>query len=291
MRMTTSIGLALAMLTAARAEARDTVMVGDAINGKKLYSKECAACHGEAGAGGRTGIALTDSGRMNLIRNDQLFSELEKGEGLKKPKDHAFGNKLHDLDIWDVVAYVRTLHMTLDEFFPKAARYISKEYEIDKFGLERIKDASGLSLQGSDKKSAVFTFFDFDGEEGNLAYVPQDPIKLDQLDKKKKSGYVVFLPFEDGGGFKGEIGVAMDAKGAITRLAVHENLKGAELLNKSLSRFEGMGQKGQKEKFKIGGGKPMEHLADKVFPTYLRAMESVTMYDREERERTWADDD
>jgi hypothetical protein len=284
------LGLAL-ILFAARAEAAtDKVLVGDPINGEKLYAKTCAACHGDAGAGGRTGIALTDSGRMNLIRNDQMFDQIERGTGLKKAKEHAFAKELKYLDIWDVVAYVRTLHMTLDNFFPQASRYVSKEYTIDKFGLDRIKQVTGTMLQGNDQKAAVFTFFSFDGEEGNLSYVPQDPIRLDQLEKKNKTGYLVFLPFDDGNGFKGELGVAMDPKGVITKLAVHEDLKRADLLNKSLSRFEGMGQKGQKEKFKIGGGKPMEQLADKIFPTYLRAMESVTMYDREERERTWADE-
>ena len=45
------------------------------------------------------------------------------------------------------------------------------------------------------------------------------------------------------------------------------------------------------ELLKIGGGKAMSKLADRIFPTYMRAMETVTMYDREERERTWADPD
>jgi hypothetical protein len=283
--------LALALVAQRAEAASDVVLVGDPVNGKKLYGTTCAACHGEGGSGGRTGIALTDSGRMNLIRNDQMFAQIEKGEGLKKGKEHAFSKELKYLDIWDVVAYVRTLHMTLDGFFPQAGRYVSKEYTIDKFGLDRIKEAAGVSLQGNDQKAAVFTFFDFDGEAGNLTYVPQDPIRLDHLKKKLKSGYLVFLPFEDGSGFKGELGIAMDPKGVITKLAVHDAAKGAELLNKSLSRFSGMGQKGQKEKFKIGGGKPMEQLADKVFPTYLRAMETVTMYDREEKERTWADEE
>jgi hypothetical protein len=71
---------------------------------------------------------------------------------------------------------------------------------------------------------------------------------------------------------------------------VHHKGSGADLLNKSLSRFEGMGKKGQKEPFKIGGGKPMEKLAADLYPVYLRAMETVTMYDREENERTWADE-
>jgi hypothetical protein len=283
--------LVAAIAWAAPAFAAEGVLVGDPSHGEGLYGKECAGCHGDRGSGGRTGIALTDSGRMNLLTNDQMFASIETGAGMKKPKDHAFKGKVQYLDLWDVVAYVRTLHMTLDEFFPGASRYASKEYEIDKFGLDRILEATGNKLQGADAKAAVFTFFTFDGEEGFLTYVPQDPIKLDQLEKNKKTGYLVFLPFDDGTGYKGEIGVGMDAKGVITRMAVHQRSKGSDLLNKSLSRFEGMGKKGQKEKFKVAGGKPMEALAEKVFPTYMRAMETITMYDRDEKERTWADPD
>ena len=137
--------------------------------------------------------------------------------------------------------------------------------------------------------AAVFTFFDFEGEEGRLQYVTQDPIKLDQLKKENKAGYLVFLPLktED---FDGEVGIGMDKDGKMTVVRVHPDKKGADLLNKSLSRFRGLGKKGQKEPFKIGGGKSMEKLADDLFPVYLRAMETVTMYDRDESERTWADD-
>src|SRR5688572_32966082 len=92
---------ALSMIAAPAFAAEEVVLVGDPVNGKKLYASTCASCHGEAGAGGRTGVALTDSGRMNLLRNDQMFVQLEKGEGLKKPKEHAFAGQLKYLDLWD----------------------------------------------------------------------------------------------------------------------------------------------------------------------------------------------
>src|SRR5687768_2094475 len=100
-----SICLALSTVAVPVFAAEEIVLVGDPINGRKLYARTCASCHGEGGTGGRTGVALTDSGRMNLVRNDQMFAQLEKGEGLKKPKDHAFSSQLKYLDIWDVVAY------------------------------------------------------------------------------------------------------------------------------------------------------------------------------------------
>lgn len=285
-------GLGAVLLSAGPAWAgSDTpVWVGDPLNGAKLYAAECAACHGDDGRGGRTGVALTRADRLNLIRDDQMYKMVETGEGLKKPKDHTLKDKLKYLEIWDVVAHVRTLHMTLADFFPSAARYVSKEYTIDKYGLQRLEESASLVLKGKDQSAAVFTMFTFEGEEGNLKYVPQDPILLDQLKKPNKSGYLVFLPFKTPG-FEGELGVAMDADGVITKLGVHQSKPGAELLNKSLSRFEGMGKKGQKTPFKVAGGKDLAQLAQDVFPAYLRAMETVTMYDREERERTWADEE
>jgi hypothetical protein len=289
LRSTTFLVLVFALLhvslSALATEQRTAV--GDFINGKKLYGRECGACHGESGTGGRSGVALTDSGRLNLVPNDRMVALIKEGAGLKKAKEHNFGSKLSFLEIWDVVAHVRALHMGLDEFFPDASRYVCKEYTIDQFGLDRIEKATGKRLQ--DKSAAVFTFFDFEGEEARLSYVPQDPIRLDQLKKDKKAGYLVFIPFKTEG-FEGELGVGMDREGKITGLLVHSSVKGAELLNKSLSRFRGLGKKGQKEPFKIGGGKPMEKLAEDVYPAYLRAMETVTMYDRDEAERTWADE-
>lgn len=282
---------AAVLLSSVSASASDApILMGDPINGAKLYMKHCAACHGDDGRGGRTGVALTNSSRLNLIRDAQMFAMNETGAGLDKPKDHTLKGKLSFLELWDTVAYTRTLHMTLSDYFPTAGRYFTKEYEIDKYGLQRIEENGGVRLKGKDKSAPVFTFFDFEGEEGNLTYVPNDnPILVDKLKKDQKAGYLVFLPFKTKD-FDGEIGVAMDRRGVITKLAVHKSKKGAELLNKSLSRFEGMGRKGQKTPFKVSGGKSMSKLAKDVFPVYLRAMETVTMYDREERERTWADD-
>lgn len=284
----TVLGVAVSLLASDAFAVEGRVSVGDWINGKKLYARECAACHGDDGRGGRTGISLADSGKLNLIPNEQMFALIREGAGLKKPKDHAFGGpKLNFLETWDMIAHVRSLHMGIDEFFPDSSRYVMKVYTIDQYGTDRIEKATGKPLK--DKTAAVFTFFDFPGEEARLAFVPQDPIKLDQLKKDKKAGYLVFLPFKTEG-FEGELGIGMDKEGKMTTVLVHQSEKGADLLNKSLSRFRGLGKKGQKEPLKIGGGKPMEKLAEDLFPVYLRAMETVTMYDRDEAERTWADD-
>ncbi len=260
--------------------------VGDPKNGAKLYARECAACHGDAGKGGRSGVSLTDSSRMNLLRDDQMYEAIKTGAGVKKEKDHRFDKKLGFLETWDVVAYIDTLHLELGALFTDATHYVAKDYEIDDHGAKRYEDAIGKPL--GDKKASVFTFFKKDGFDADLLYVPQDPIKLDHLKKKEKIGYLVFIPFKTTG-FDGELGVAMDATGKIKKLAVHHGAANAELLNKSLSRFEGLGKKGSKEPLKPGGDKTMAALATDVFPAYMKAQEAATMYDRDENERTWAD--
>ncbi|MFO0729365.1 MAG: c-type cytochrome, partial [Myxococcota bacterium] len=168
--------------------------VGDVINGKKLYDKECGACHGDNGTGGRSGVALSDSGRMNLLRDDQLFAIVKSGAGVKKEPNHKFEGKLSYLETWDVVAYMNTLHLEIGQFFPDATHYVAKDYEIDEHGLKRIENAIGKRPE--DKKASVFTFFKKAGTDSMLEYVPQDPIKLDHLKKKEKIGYLVFLPLK-----------------------------------------------------------------------------------------------
>lgn len=287
--ISTTLLLSLGLFPAFAALADDErPTVGDPKNGAKLYAKECAACHGDGGKGGRSAVSLTDSSRMNLLRDEQMYEAIKSGAGVKKEKDHKFDKKLDFLETWDVVSYIDTLHLELGALFTDATHYVAKDYEIDEHGAKRYEEAIGKPL--SDKKASVFTFFKKDGFDADLLYVPQDPIKLDALKKKEKIGYLVFMPFKTTG-FEGELAVAMDATGKIKRLAVHQAAPNAELLNKSLSRFEGLGKKGSKEPLKPGGDKTMAALATDVFPAYMKAQEAATMYDRDENERTWADSD
>ncbi|MBK8009858.1 MAG: hypothetical protein IPK13_00790 [Deltaproteobacteria bacterium] len=286
--LTATLTLAAAPTVTEAAGLSSPVFVGDRVNGRGLYMTACASCHGETGDGGASKIALTRSGRMGLLSDAAMFAMISTGEGLKKPAEHRFGDRLEYLETFDVIAYVRAGTMSVGEFFPEAARYLGKEYTIDEFGLTRIKEATGKALSPEEAQASVFTMFRIEGEDGNLRYVPQDPIQLDALKKDLKIGYLVFLPFRVGP-FSGEIGVAMDAAGVITGLRAQDgHAQDAVELNKKLAQFVGMGKKGQRDRFKAPARTSVE-VSNAVFQSYMQAMESATMYDREEKDRTWAD--
>src|SRR5215470_2902648 len=91
---------------------------GDAEAGKAIYEHVCVGCHGPTGQGGRMAAMLTvpprnlaDQAYMGTRSDQQLFDVISKGgvvAGLSAAMT-AFGGQLSEQQIWDTVAYVRTL--------------------------------------------------------------------------------------------------------------------------------------------------------------------------------------
>lgn len=273
------LALTLSAFPSGEPAAESRPLMGDPVHGAKLFEELCKSRYVE------TGVALFDSAELALLTDAQLYARIGEGSCVTDEQPEPFdASKLDYLDKWDVLAFIRTLHLNLADFFPEASRYVSKVYTIDEFGLKRVA-AAASPLPPEQRSAPVFTFYDFEGEQGNLRFVPQDPIQLDQLKRDKKSGYLVFLPLKHGE-FQGEVGIGMDAQGVITKLMVHPDAPGAAGLNAALSDFTGQGRLGQSEAFRV---KKHPALSKAIFPLYMRAMETVTMFIREERDRTWAD--
>lgn len=94
---------------------------GNPVTGKRHYDQFCVPCHGKAGKGDGTRVTVekldpkprnhTDGRYMNQRTNLQLF-KVEKGGGFSMNLSHqmpSWGHILNEEDIWDVVAYLRTL--------------------------------------------------------------------------------------------------------------------------------------------------------------------------------------
>ena len=84
--------------------------------------------------------------------------------------------------------------------------------------------------------------------------------------------------------------MAMNPAGRITRLSVHPEARRSASVNRTRARLNGLGRKGQTEPFRVQGSRALRQIARDVFPLSMRALETVTMYDREERVRTLADE-
>jgi len=91
----------------------------DAAKGATLYAANCASCHGPRGDGdGPVAAALVpkpakhhDGAYMNALSNEHLFKVIKEGGPSvgKSPLMAPWGGMLSDLQIWDVVAFVRSL--------------------------------------------------------------------------------------------------------------------------------------------------------------------------------------
>ena len=293
--------LSLAYPLSARAETERKARVGDDVQGRRLFALHCASCHGAEGKGRGTvatvppAPALSDPSRMNLISDAQLFRLVKDGgKSLgRKPTMPAFGPAVSDLEIWDLVAYVREGHLSVTDFFPDAAAYFGDRYTIDKWGLERHQALTGRKLKPEDATFTVLGIYEgTQGPEG-VKLIPNDPLAVSEIDRTKKIGYVVFVDAKIPG-VRGEhiLGIGMDKTGLIRKVRVNGgDPRTARKIEKLLARFEGYGRKGMKQPFTGGRSKRDRQLAKAFTEIYSRAMEAVVMFDKAERERHWADED
>jgi cytochrome c oxidase cbb3-type subunit 3 len=73
--------------------------------GKRLYNAyNCVGCHAQGG--GAIGPALMDSEWIYGSRPDQIYSTIVQGRPNGMP---GFGGKLPDYQVWELVAYVRSM--------------------------------------------------------------------------------------------------------------------------------------------------------------------------------------
>ena len=83
------------------------------VQGREIYNRTCTVCHGLDGAPGGRAPGL-GAGRSYVLRTDEsIFGAIEKGiPGTEMPPAG-----LQPVDIWKVVAYIRSLRATASEAF------------------------------------------------------------------------------------------------------------------------------------------------------------------------------
>jgi mono/diheme cytochrome c family protein len=110
------LGLVAAVLVPLGAAAQTP---GNPEHGETLYREKCALCHGAQGQGWdwatkveRPPVPVPDLAEAAPTRSDQYLFDIvrEGGEAVGRTRFMPpFGFQLSDQEVWDVVAYLRTL--------------------------------------------------------------------------------------------------------------------------------------------------------------------------------------
>jgi mono/diheme cytochrome c family protein len=283
--------------TAARAGDDAKVEIGDLRQGARLFEIHCRACHGPEGRGKGLVVtepsapALDDPARMTLLSDQQIFTIVQKGT--KSKVMPSFGDALDDLEIWDLVAYLRSRHLGLTDFYPNAESFFGDVYVIDQWGLERHQALTGKKIPKDENHFTVLGVFKGTQGPQGPRLIPDNPLALAKIDRRNKIGYVVFV-WGELPGIRGRhlLGISMDKTGLVWKIRVNtDDARLKRKIEKMLSVWEGYGRKGMKEPFRGGPSKRERAVARAWTEIYSRAMEAVVMYDKAERERHWADAD
>jgi mono/diheme cytochrome c family protein len=273
----------------------DAIANGDRASGEKVYKFNCASCHGFSGAA--DGVAASkftprpgnhrDAEVMDSFDDAALLRIIREGSRAlgRDAAMPAFGAGLSDMDMWDLIAYMRTLHNRVDSFMPGAAYYIFRVYRV--MSPERIAKAVGEALKPEEEELKIFTVFKDPAHSGYAEPVPNEPGKIDFLKKSNKLGYLAFMKIKAAEG-PIEVGMAMDHIGRILRL-MPSDIGSAREAAKIFTKFEGLGKRGKYEMWKVSGAAP--ELVKEVYKQYLRMLEAAFMYEKEEKDRTWMDEE
>ncbi len=97
MSLITSLAFGVIAICSASATAQDAA---------GTYKAKCAMCHGADGKGGKMGTRDFASADVKAETDAQLIDIITKG---KAPKMPAYGEKLKETEIKDLVAYIRGL--------------------------------------------------------------------------------------------------------------------------------------------------------------------------------------
>jgi len=264
-------------------------------------------CHGFDGAGKgpaagtlKTAPAVhTDGSLMNARDNQMIYRTIQlgcKGSGCKGAMP-AFGDDLNKLETWDLVAYLRSLHMPLAAFFPEVDQYLVKTYHIGQVGnrdfkegqMERLKKVL-KKVQPKELVQTVFTLFRSQRRRASPELVPQEPRELAKLRKDDKIGYVLFMELAGPRGRRVPVGLALDDGYSIVKLvaAVREPGLAGEY-DRRFEKYVGLGKRGDLPDFKISKDKVGKFFDQAVTRIYMIAVEAANAYEMEERERSWAD--
>lgn len=281
--------LALSLGSAARAQ---TPLRGDAEAGRSLFRLECGACHGSDAKGNPAWKAahrdkplpdLADTAFLVTRSDEEFHTVMATGHAQGRwIHGHAFPN-LSALDRWNIIQWLRDQSLSVEDFFPRAAKFTAKEFEIDEHGAKRL-EPFGVN----DFRVVVLTAYKGERKRNEaVRLVPWTPVELDLLKADDRLGHLTFLDLKAPTGETVHVGFAFDMDGKITAIrARHEDPQKRAAFEKALGAFVG-------QSLKVATNLPAPRglangaaWAKEVSRAASLSAEAIIMYEKNERART-----
>lgn len=297
---------AVALALPATALADELPLRGDLENGARLYRLNCAACHGLGGMGDgplAKGLAtpptnLRDGGYL-WSRTEQQLLDAIAGSTLPEGSPPIHDRDMSLLDRLDIIAWLREPVPGVDAFFPNASDYIAHMHAIDQFGLERAENALGRALDQDERTWMILTAFKPAPGKSVPAtgprLIPEEPAELYEAKPRNKLGFVAFHTLELDGG-RVPVAIALDREMRVKKVtSLPAGDVSSERLRKRidpiLASYAGAG--GRVEKKPIApqnrSVRATKDLQREMLRIYTITLEGAAMYEKEERDRFWAD--
>jgi len=154
-------------------------LAGDPEHGRELYAVHCAPCHGARGDGqSPTATYLwplprdhTDGGYMNSRSDEELYRAISGGGSAvnRSALMPAWNDRFDSFEIWNLVAYIRTLHGPLPEGTNKATYH---EVVLSESRSATIATELSVRLVGEDHRVVFLGCYDKEERLFALAVYP-----------------------------------------------------------------------------------------------------------------------
>ncbi len=243
---------------------------GNFAHGKAVCAERCKQDH-EAALPKNAVPSYLRSDVAEALSDDELLSTFLNDTSLD-PMERA-----------DVLYYLRGLHTSVRELFPKAAAVLAHSFTINQYGKERLAEHK-LKLTDEEATATVFTVFGGEAGEQPVRVGYNDRVERDRLTKGGKLGYVVFLSLpKEKNAYELAIAVGVEPNYPVVKMIGRAQTGARDAsLNKLLGSFAGLGKFNDPKSLLRGPA----GLREQVLPVYLRAAELATMYYADEREFT-----
>ena len=255
--------------------------LGDLANGKALVKAHCSGCDL---------ATLHDPMSLARVGEKTIRDGLSRGQGVGPLKGWS-GKRLHELEAWDVVRYLRQFSISLADLMPKATHYSIEDAVPNEWGRERLwRKAKVFKSEPSEDKvrGQVIVLWEVPGARG-LTNVSGDTSVIGGFESDQKKAFVILRTI----GSKKKrvhIGLAMEQAGLkiIAARAVHaDGSKASASVRSVRSGCLGKGRRDNYRRFTCGR---TGSLARPLWNEFIIGSEQIYAYEIIERENDFGSD-